>query len=266
MVAPAFTLIELLVVISIIALLIAILNPGLEKARRAARAVQCQGSLRELNVGTYAYATEQKGYLPLPYYLNGKYNWLDQVVLGVMDFELEYNAKGITKGFESDFWCPEQSRNIPRTPVIAHAGFMWSRRSRRTYGMNDFGAANSRAPHIRKYEEFDYPSGTYIYTDTTPSSPYHSKGSGALYWPLHFGGRSHEPTFYVDYRHDGLVNMAYVDGHVDVPWLEPGAGMTGKANLPWATDEYKVVPWGNLGSNPLGSDNFGKPDWFGPRE
>ena len=46
----AFTLIELLVVISIIALLIAMLTLGLEKASISARTVQYQGSLRELNV------------------------------------------------------------------------------------------------------------------------------------------------------------------------------------------------------------------------
>ena len=46
----AFTLIELLVVISIIALLIAILTLGLEKASISGRTVQYQGSLRELNV------------------------------------------------------------------------------------------------------------------------------------------------------------------------------------------------------------------------
>ena len=46
----AFTLIELLVVISIIALLIAMLTLGLEKASISARTVQYQGSSRELNV------------------------------------------------------------------------------------------------------------------------------------------------------------------------------------------------------------------------
>lgn len=262
----AFTLIELLVVISIIALLIAMLTPGLEKARISARTVQCQGSLRELNVGTYAYSTEHDGYMPLPYYLNGQYNWSDQGVVGVMNFDLEYRPNGTTKGFPSEFWCPEESRNVPRTPVVAHAGFLWSRPSTRTYGMNDFGAANSCAPHIRKYEEFKYPSSIYMYTDTTPSSPYHTKAVSALYWPLHFGGRDDEPTFYVDYRHDRLVNMAYVDGHVDVPQLESGVGMTGEANLPLATEDHKVVPWGNLGFNPLGSDNFGGDEWIGPRE
>ena len=57
----AFSLVELLVVISIIALLVAVLVPGLRGARRAAKGVVCQSRLHALMAGIQAYATDNDG-------------------------------------------------------------------------------------------------------------------------------------------------------------------------------------------------------------
>jgi prepilin-type N-terminal cleavage/methylation domain-containing protein/prepilin-type processing-associated H-X9-DG protein len=60
-----FTLIELLVVISIIALLVSILLPALQKARSAAQQVKCASNARQLAQAGYSFANDHRGSIPL---------------------------------------------------------------------------------------------------------------------------------------------------------------------------------------------------------
>lgn len=57
---------ELLVVIGVIALLIAILMPALNRAREQAKSVTCASNERQLYMALLAYASENKGRCPIP--------------------------------------------------------------------------------------------------------------------------------------------------------------------------------------------------------
>lgn len=63
----AFTLVELLVVIGIIALLVSILLPSLNRAREAAKRANCLSNLRGIGQFCVMYVNQNKGFLPIGY-------------------------------------------------------------------------------------------------------------------------------------------------------------------------------------------------------
>ncbi len=78
----AFTLVELLVVIGIIAVLIAILMPALQRARTQAQQTQCLSNMRQIGTTLNMFANEHKGYLVKAWFnsgprdpVTGDYSW-----------------------------------------------------------------------------------------------------------------------------------------------------------------------------------------------
>jgi prepilin-type N-terminal cleavage/methylation domain-containing protein/prepilin-type processing-associated H-X9-DG protein len=114
--APAgFTLIELLVVIAIIAILAALLLPGLSRAKDEALETSCMSNTRQIGIGVMMYASDNKEVYPNQWWINGPYkNSLGLACGG--EWQTTPAHVLVPYGLNPSIWvCPKKRRGLTYT-------------------------------------------------------------------------------------------------------------------------------------------------------
>jgi prepilin-type processing-associated H-X9-DG protein/prepilin-type N-terminal cleavage/methylation domain-containing protein len=168
--AKGFTLVELLVVIGIIALLISMLLPALNKAREQANLINCQSNERAIGQLLQIYATDNNGYFPPAYSQAYWSTYADTLTLLNSSTHTTSPGFGVTSTTPPVVGSPTLSYNlepaqdslvfqdldVPGTGWYAHATAYLV--NARVFGIIDNGYGSSTDPLWDPYA----PSGTAL--------------------------------------------------------------------------------------------------------
>jgi prepilin-type N-terminal cleavage/methylation domain-containing protein len=123
-----FTLIELLVVITIIAILITLLLPVLQKSKESGRRSVCAGNQRQISIGIFTYLSD---YNYLPPYNSGGPNYVDRIpgqfytnILSDNGYVPVRDSEWGVKEWE-DRSCGSVHRGIWRCPSVRDSQLCW---------------------------------------------------------------------------------------------------------------------------------------------
>jgi prepilin-type N-terminal cleavage/methylation domain-containing protein/prepilin-type processing-associated H-X9-DG protein len=244
-----FTLVELLVVIGIIAVLVGILLPVLQKAREAGNTAKCLSNLKQMAAGVMMYAQAHKGLCPPTSVPNVTMTWRGvanrQVAIkwygGAYGRENQPNhtSVDVTKGYFDEelsvlhkYWGKASAGGCPSAQYMENLGTAAYRPGYgpTAYAYNDIIGKNPA-----------YHAGGASYYAGVKLAKIRNSSQKAMFWdsarlngnalerspwgypttgigntataPAYPNATRQEPTLHA--RHRGMANVAYFDGHAE---------------------------------------------------
>ena len=222
--AGGFTLVELLVVIGLISVLIGLILSVMAKARRAANALACEANLRQWGMATQMYAGENHGSLPRrgqgvgpTFQIDRPTDWFNALppILKMTPYMDLVSADQIVRPPGSSLWLCREANDLP-------GSFYWS------YGMNmalSVWDASENQGQPDKITGVGDTATMVLFTD--------APGNYCSVIPSETpGGYNPVP------RHDGYVNICFLDGHVEAisgSYIGCDTGLVEHPDVRWHT-------------------------------
>ena len=230
----AFTLIELLVVVAIIALLISILLPSLNRAKRQARQVKCLSNVRSLGEAAHLYAADNRDFLPRAL----------QMFSGRVASEYHSFATCLPEylGWSGNLGL--QLRPQSRVDVQGDQDKLWQRNT--PFPEQDWWRAVILVyASIPQYQCPDYPQGLELRDDQwdkIPDSPVDYVAS-AIPIPYTWENIDYDVQGGGEYDPDAEYQGETAPGYIPTSKLEDFPPGVNPADLIYVTESHITLPW-----------------------
>ena len=251
-----FTLIELLVVIAIIALLMAIVMPGLNMAKKKAASAACLSNVRQMSLAWYMYAEENNGKIMSAYMqdpvaeinrkLMGWIGWPRDASGHLLPNEAFRGTSPVVTD-EDEIRGAEKGRLYPyvESPEVYHCPADKLRKGPDgtrlyvSYALAGclYGQADSFDQQIRKISEITAPGTRYTFVENGESNRgnWIMGGSFAIAAP-EYGADGYGLWSPVAISHGSSNTFGFADGHAEIKKWHDGA----------IFDHYKITEMGAL--------------------